>query len=51
MIADWLIIVLVVVVLWAFWFWLTALFDWITEQHASARRREDSSPTKGTGSS
>lgn len=44
---TWLLLVLVGAVLWAFWIWLTNLFDWINEhQHAPAGRREDSSANK-----
>jgi len=46
MIADWIIILLAVASLWAFWAWLGALIDWINEQHASARRREESSANR-----
>ena len=34
---SWLVIVLVVVTLWAFWLWLGALFDWISDYHEQAR--------------
>lgn len=48
MIRDWLVIGLVIVVLWAFWWWLGKLFDAIGEYHTAARkaRREATSPDR-----
>lgn len=53
---GYLIVILVWAVLLAFWLWLGALFDWITNyQHpthtSSATRREAAQATKGKGSS
>jgi hypothetical protein len=52
MIADWLIVALVIVSLWAFWLWLGALFDAISDLQAAwraEREREALPPLRERG--